>query len=260
MKYRPPGFILQNGQITIRLQGEKSTLPTGCHTIHPVGGSPRLRPIAIRPKTPVSQTESVGLTDQQFIKAESKSTPPGYSLIHQYKLNQTPIQVSWTVRLPAGRRFAIFDVRITNHGKTKIRLDQDRGDTHDGIQLATRFGFDSSSTEAPIQFTHRWSDVRQLEAQSQWKTYPNTRWMSVFDESGGATFTYLRGASAPKMVVVNQGALDYLVNERLLYADTSIGYRFGVFLHSWDSEPSKKVCWSAAKRMRSWEENQLRTE
>ncbi|WP_164471749.1 hypothetical protein [Halosimplex salinum] len=161
--------------------------------------------------------------------------------------------------MPAGRRFVVFDLRITNRGTTPVRLDQDRGDTHDGIQLATRFGLDSSlsSVDGSGRFTLQRSGIHSFADQPRWKTFPNTRRISVFDDEGGATLTYLRGASAPKMVVVHNGALSFLVNELIVDPSESVDYRFGVFIHQRGGQPDISRFPQAASRVNRWERDRF---
>jgi len=190
---------------------------------------------------------------------ESTESIEGYRLVRSARLHGTPVGISWTVRMPAGRRYVVFDLRIANDGTEPIRLDQDRGDTHDGIQLATQFGLDSSlsSVDGDVRFTLQRTGVHSFADQPRWKTFPNTRRISVFDDKGGATLTYLRGSSAPKMVVVHGGGLSFLVNELVVEPGDAVDYRFGVFVHRRGEQPEGEQFRQAADRINQWERDHL---
>jgi hypothetical protein len=76
--------------------------------------------------------------------------------------------------------------------------------------------------------------------------------VSVSDGEVGATLSYLHGDTAPKMVVVHERSLSYLVNETVLRPEKHIDYRIGVYVH--EQPPGPRGGRTAYRAIRSWNE------
>ena len=247
---------LRNETVFIRVNGSDIESLVASHSLGTDAGSAVVRRVFARPKSPTSSTQSV---QPEFERVDLYDTFDegrigGYRLARQYRLDGIPISLDWTVRLPAGRRFALFDLRIRNRGGTAIRLDQDQGDTHDRIQPVSRFGLADGERTSDDGFAVQNVGQRSFTAQPLWKTYPNARWVSVNDRRTGSTLGYLHGDTAPKMVVVHERSLSYLVNEAVLRPETHIDYRIGIYIH--ETRPTLRDSRTAYRTIRRWVESQ----
>lgn len=251
-------YRLSNG--TVEVQTDLETRPlAAADTLRSQNGTVDLRPLLTRPKTPTSQTTSVEPTQSELLAHDLDTSLDEYTGYHsrrQFQLDGVPIDITWNVSLARAAPLLVLSLTLTNRGTGSVRLDQDRGDTHDGMQLMSRFGLklpkdNSESVSEEWRYCLPGAGERHLASQSRWKTHPNARWASVTTPAGGATLVYLGGHTAPKMVVVNGLSLDYLVNEFRLPPTKSASYRIGVVLTA-DGRPSAADSRQLARETRAW--------
>jgi hypothetical protein len=179
-----------------------------------------------------------------------------------------PIVIEWQVHLATEQGILVLAVTVHNDGDQPIRIDQDRGDTHDGMQLVSRFGLrppENRSTEPPSREPMANQDwryclphvgERYFDSQPLWKTHSNAGWAIVSSPEGGFTLVYLRGTTAPKMVVVNRGTLDYMVNEYRLSPDKAARYRVAI-VPSTSGRPTPSDGRRIASHVRKWAARRL---
>jgi len=189
----------------------------------------------MRPKSPISSTESVTPSFtriREFALTRSNNRVAQYRLYRRYQLVGIPIDIDWTVSLVGGYPLALATIQVRNAGSRPLLLDQDDGDTHDGIQVLEklRLGGDAVSDEVP-QFALSGGSPRRFADQPLWKTYPAVRYVTLFTDVHAVTYGYVRGDTGPKMAVVSPGQLDLMANETRLRPGDSVRFDVMVAVH-----------------------------
>lgn len=225
---------VSNETLSLRLDRTVLSNIVAFHTAGTRSSPDYLAPIRARPKTPVSQTESrtPDFHDVRTLDRIEQASVAGYDLRRRYQLAGTPVTIAWRVLVPTGHHFVVLRLSITNTGDSPLELDQDEGDTHAGIQTFSRLRLPNRTRDdSEYRFAHPVAGINRFSKQPVWRTYPTTRWVSLFDDKAGATFGYVAGTTAPKMVVNGGSHLDFLVNETILAPDETIRYWQVVCLH-----------------------------
>lgn len=250
---------LENDTMFVRAAADRLPAHAGLSAAGPVGTGDVTGPVLTRPKSPTSSTESVTPSytrTREFALTRSNDRIVQYRLYRRYLLIGVPIDIDWTVSLVGGYPLAFATIRIRNAGSRPLLLDQDDGDTHDGIQVLKklRLGGDAVSDEVP-QFALSGDRPRRFAAQPLWKTYPAVRYVTLFTDVHAVTYGYVRGGTGPKMAVVGPNRLDLMVNETRLGPGESVRYDVMVAVHDGGSGASARGAelFSTARRW-DWDE------
>lgn len=210
-----------------------------------------LRPVASRPKTPISKTKSVApeVVDVLTVRQIQTTAASGFRLRRRFRLDGVPFEIGWTVRFVRHRPIALVDIRFRNVGDRELLLDQDYGDTHDGIQLLSSFGLDDP--EEPYQYCVQRAGQNRIDTQPLWRTHPSSQWVAVSERQGGAVALLRSGETAPKMVVIDQETIDFMINEFRLAPGAMASYQVALALWR-GTNPDADDCRQRAAGLRQW--------
>lgn len=193
--------------------------------------------VAARPKNPYTFTRS---DNPEFVELDDVGMTFGYDFdwynidrTYNYPNNDQDVAINWEVFLPyPDGDFMMPVLEIENLSDERLRLDQDEGDIHDGLQLFTdakmdRFIRDEDSYEFFIP-----GEGRRNFARRGFPTYRGSNFITVFDEDNAVTYGLLEGDTDPEMTVDDGGdKLDYMVGEITLYPGETAEYETVVALH-----------------------------
>lgn len=234
---------LSNGKVFVQMNGDHLESRTGISAAGPVGGDDVTGRMGTNPKTPTGYTTSTTANYQSTVSFEvvaNNGTAGAYKIVREYTLDGVEMQIIWEVRLYAGDRFAVTEISYKNTDDTGLKLDQDRGDIHDGIQLFSGVALDGRSGNADDYKFHLVGEGTTAFTDTyRWSTYAGVKRGTVFDSTDAVTVGLLSGATSPKMWITTgspSSRLDFMVNEVTLDPGETASYTAAVGIHDGGSE------------------------
>lgn len=221
---------LSNGEVHVELREEhlEANLPTMASAAGPADGTDLTGPLDAVIKSPATSTTSPRPKFEQLEKfsiVRDEGDVAAYEVVRRHtvagdsKSDQQPIEVGYVVTLFAGAPYFVTRHHIQNVSNTELKLDQDSGDIHDGIQLLHNIQLNGRSGASEYRFHVAGDGTHQFNSAGTWRPYPATDRVTVFDDTTAFTVGFLSGSSDPEMVITDQDPvddLDYLVAEQTL--------------------------------------------
>lgn len=98
----------------------------------------------------------------------------------------------------------------------------------------------ADGSSGPVRFTIRGERPRQFGRTPVFAVLGPAHMATVYDDERGATFGYLRGATAPNIWVIKECSLVFLVNGTVVEGGERLQYYLFVGLHGGGTDGSKR--------------------
>lgn len=224
---------MSNERIWLQINGTDLDSETFVSTIGRGGSTELAGPWQFRLRSHDHQSELE--STEAFEIVENTDDPLSYRVEQRYAIGENPLQIVYTVRLPADSDTAIVETGWTNDGSEVVLLDQPSRHVHEGIMLLRGGSFRDAAGN--YRFHVSGAGTHPFDAVRRWQTFPidgEQPFVTLFDDERAVTYALLQGATDPHHAVTGgkpANRVDFMVEELSLSPDESASYTIAIGVH-----------------------------